>query len=102
MTAQPYGDPAAYKSIRVTLDGPIAVVYLSRPPRNAWSARFARIFRSHAEPPDAGRNMAMKDELIDIYPKLDNDDRVKVVILTGDGKFFCAGERLPLACIRGS
>jgi len=73
-----------YKAISARLEGPIAIVTLSRPQaRNAF-------------------NQDMRDDLVDVYAKLDADDRVKVIVLTGgenQGNAFCAGADLTLGCV---
>ena len=62
--------------IRVTLDSGVATVWLSRPAqRNAFTNE-------------------MKNSLVEAYHRLDEDDKVRVVVLAGDdnpGKAFCAG-----------
>lgn len=55
---------------------PIQVVTLYRP--KAYNA-FTRI---------------MMDELISLWNAFDVDDRVKVIVMTGHGKMFCAGADL--------
>jgi enoyl-CoA hydratase/carnithine racemase len=65
-----------YEQIAVTLDGPIATVTLDRPERlNAFTT-------------------TMQDELVDAYDRLDADDDVRVIVLTGRGRGFCAGADL--------
>ncbi|TPX35043.1 hypothetical protein SmJEL517_g02399 [Synchytrium microbalum] len=56
----------------VRMDGNVAIVSINNPPMNVW-------------------NRAITDELIATFERLDLDDNVKVVILTGAGKAFCAG-----------
>ena len=62
--------------ITVRLDGPVAIVTLDRPSkRNAFTE-------------------LMKESMISAFARLDGDDKVKVVVLTGApnaGNAFCAG-----------
>ncbi|KAI9024629.1 enoyl-CoA hydratase/isomerase [Hyaloraphidium curvatum] len=68
-----------YNTIRVSVeDGHVAVVTLSRPKNmNAFTWEMSR-------------------EVVDAYTKLERDDRVKVIVMTGDpaGKAFCGGADL--------
>jgi enoyl-CoA hydratase/carnithine racemase len=63
----------SYQDILYERDGPIAIVTLNRPDKlNAYTA-------------------TMGVELADAFRKADEDDDVRVVILTGAGRAFCAG-----------
>jgi enoyl-CoA hydratase/carnithine racemase len=63
----------AYKDILYEVDGPIATVTLNRPDKlNAYTA-------------------TMGLELEDAFVRADADDAVRVVIVTGAGRGFCAG-----------
>jgi enoyl-CoA hydratase/carnithine racemase len=65
-----------YEQIRSALDGHVLTLTLSRPDRlNAFTDRMA-------------------DELIDALDRSDADDEVRVVVLTGAGRGFCAGADL--------
>jgi enoyl-CoA hydratase/carnithine racemase len=65
-----------YEQITTELDGGILTITLNRPERlNAWT-------------PTMGR------ELIDAFDQSDADDDVRVVIVTGAGRGFCAGADL--------
>ena len=67
---------ADYQQIRLDIDAGIATLTLSRPDKmNAYTAR-------------------MMHELIDAFDRIDADDAVRAVIVTGDGKAFCAGADL--------
>ena len=67
---------APYQHIAWQLEDGIATVTLQRPaPMNA----FTRL---------------MRDELIDAFARADADDAVRVVIVTGAGRAFCAGADL--------
>jgi enoyl-CoA hydratase/carnithine racemase len=58
--------------IDVVHRGPIAIVTLARPPANAM-------------------NLELTGEIAGVFQRLGNDQSVKSVILTGQGKTFCAG-----------
>jgi enoyl-CoA hydratase/carnithine racemase len=63
----------SYEAIRYETDGPILTVTLDRPEKlNAYTAR-------------------MGAELADALRRADADDAVRVVIITGEGRAFCAG-----------
>ncbi|HKU38775.1 MAG TPA: crotonase/enoyl-CoA hydratase family protein [Polyangiales bacterium] len=65
-----------FEQIRYELDGRILTITLHRPDRmNAFTGR-------------------MCDELIAAFDRADADDAVKVVIVTGAGRAFCAGADL--------
>ncbi|THD82660.1 MAG: enoyl-CoA hydratase [Phenylobacterium sp.] len=62
-----------YETIRYETAGPVLTITLNRPAKlNAYTAR-------------------MGAELADAYQQADQDDAVRVVILTGEGRGFCAG-----------
>lgn len=61
-----------YESFRVSVQGHIATVTLDRPPVNAVSE-------------------ASRYELLDIFDSLSEEPEVRVVIFTGNGKYFCGG-----------
>ena len=62
-----------YDHIRYQLEGPIATITLNRPDKlNAYTA-------------------LMGSEIEDAFRKADEDDAVRVVIVTGAGRGFCAG-----------
>jgi len=65
-----------YEQIRYELDGGILTLTLSRPDKlNAFTVR-------------------MMHELIDAFDRADADDAVRVIIVTGAGRAFCAGADL--------
>jgi methylglutaconyl-CoA hydratase len=65
--------PEAYEHLRRTDDGPVATVALARPEaRNALNA-------------------ALIEEITRGFEELAEDERVRVVVLTGEGQAFCAG-----------
>jgi enoyl-CoA hydratase/carnithine racemase len=65
-----------YETIRYETDGPAAVVTLNRPDKlNAYNAQ-------------------MGLDLTDAFRRADDDDAVRAVILTGEGRGFCAGADL--------
>jgi enoyl-CoA hydratase/carnithine racemase len=65
-----------YETLRYEIADRILTLTLNRPERmNAFTGRMA-------------------DELIDAFDKADADDEIKVVIVTGAGRAFCAGSDL--------
>ena len=66
----------AYKTIETELSERVLTVTLSRPDQlNAFNA-------------------TMLGELLDVVDRVDGDDEVRVVIVTGAGRGFCAGADL--------
>jgi enoyl-CoA hydratase/carnithine racemase len=62
-----------YEAIRYEVDGPILTIILNRPEKlNAYTAQ-------------------MGAELADAIVRADEDDAIRAVILTGEGRGFCAG-----------
>lgn len=66
----------SYDTIRYEVENGIATVTLNRP--DVFNAM----------------NMAMTSELLDVFDRTDQDDAVRVVIVTGAGKGFCGGADL--------
>ncbi len=65
-----------YKCIRYELAGPILTITLNRPDRmNAFTTRMAL-------------------ELVDAFDAADADDMVRAIVVTGEGRAFCAGADL--------
>lgn len=63
----------AYETILYEVDGPVATITLNRPDKlNAYTA-------------------IMGAELTDAFTRVDQDDAVRVAIVTGAGRGFCAG-----------
>ena len=63
----------SYETIRYSVDGPALTVTLNRPEKlNAYTAQ-------------------MGAELADAIVRADEDDAIRAVILTGEGRGFCAG-----------
>ncbi|MBI1405819.1 MAG: enoyl-CoA hydratase [Caulobacter sp.] len=66
----------AYETIQYVVEDGVAILTLHRPDRmNAFTAQ-------------------MMVEMIDCFDKIDADDAVKAVIVTGSGRAFCAGADL--------
>jgi enoyl-CoA hydratase/carnithine racemase len=62
-----------YETITYEIDRGVGLVTLNRPDKlNAINHR-------------------MVDELLDVQSKVESDDSVKVLVLTGRGRSFCAG-----------
>ncbi len=67
---------ADYEHIRFDVTDHVAVITLNRPERmNAFTPR-------------------MRHELLDVFDRTDADDEVRAVIMTGEGRAFCAGADL--------
>ena len=65
-----------YETIRYDVADAVATITLSRPEKlNAFT-------------------VGMMDELLDVFDRVDRDDDVRAVIVTGDGRAFCAGADL--------
>src|SRR5581483_11811022 len=68
--------PMTYEHIALEVDGSVATITLNRPDKlNAFTTR-------------------MQHELVDAFDRTDADDDVRVVIVTGAGRAFCAGADL--------
>jgi enoyl-CoA hydratase/carnithine racemase len=66
----------SYREIRYEIGGGVATLTLNRPERmNAYTP-------------------VMRDEIIDAFTQADRDDAVRAVVVTGEGKAFCAGADL--------
>lgn len=65
-----------YETIRYAVSDGIATITLSRPDKlNAFTP-------------------GMMDDLLDVFDRVDGDDDVRAVIVTGEGRAFCAGADL--------
>src|SRR6266849_5461624 len=65
-----------YKEIRVEVSDQILILTLNRPEKlNAFTG-------------------TMMTELVDVFTRVNGDDHVRVVIVTGAGRAFCAGSDL--------
>ncbi len=65
-----------YETLLYEVDGGVATITLNRPDRlNAF-------------------NEKMRTELLDLFDRIDADDEVRAVIMTGAGRGFCAGADL--------
>ncbi|MDX1581787.1 MAG: crotonase/enoyl-CoA hydratase family protein [Alphaproteobacteria bacterium] len=66
----------AYEAIKTDVKDGVLTLTLNRPDRlNAF-------------------NNIMRDEMIDVFTKVNTDDEVRAVIVTGEGRGFCAGADL--------
>ncbi len=73
-----------YSDIRVTITNEVGFVVLNRPEKgNSISKKMA-------------------EELKHSFQQLDKDDSVRVIVLTGEGKYFCTGADLSTAGAGGS
>lgn len=69
-------DDRSYQHLNVEIDGPVAILTLDEPKKlNAM-------------------DVSMLREMLDAVTALNNDDGVRVVVLTGAGRSFCAGADL--------
>lgn len=69
-------DGAPYRSLRYQVDGPVATVTLDRPEHmNAFTLRMCL-------------------ELLDVLDVVDADPEVRALVVTGEGRAFCAGADL--------
>lgn len=67
-----------YRTLLLEQRGPVALITLNRPEQlNAYTVR-------------------MGEELVQVFDRLRDDDAVRVVVLTGAGRAFCAGIDLKL------
>ncbi|UAL11729.1 crotonase/enoyl-CoA hydratase family protein [Caulobacter segnis] len=65
-----------YETLRYAVEDGVATLTLSRPDKlNAFTVR-------------------MMDEMLDVLDRVDADDEVRALIVTGDGRAFCAGADL--------
>jgi len=65
-----------YEQILYSVDDGVATITLNRPDKlNAFTARMCR-------------------EMVDVFDRIDADDSVRAVIVTGSGRAFCAGADL--------
>ncbi|HVU03457.1 MAG TPA: crotonase/enoyl-CoA hydratase family protein [Polyangiaceae bacterium] len=65
-----------YSQIRLEVKDRVATITLNRPERlNAYTG-------------------TMRDELVDVFGAVDRDDSVRAVVVTGEGRAFCAGADL--------
>jgi 2-(1,2-epoxy-1,2-dihydrophenyl)acetyl-CoA isomerase len=72
----PHPPIAAYEHIRVEVDGPVAVLTMAEPKKlNAL-------------------DIPLLEEMLDAICRLNNDPAIRVGILTGEGRSFCAGADL--------
>lgn len=66
----------SYESIDVTFDGAVGLITLNRPEQlNAW-------------------DWGMHADLRDAFDRLDRNDSIRVIVITGAGRAFCAGAAL--------
>lgn len=68
-----------YQEIKYSHDGPVATIKLNRP----------QVFNA--------LNNQIKSELRDVFEHLQEDNSVRVVVLTGEGDAFCSGQDLKAA-----
>ncbi len=65
-----------YTQIRMTVENKVATITLTRPERlNAFTE-------------------TMQAELLDAFDVIDGDDGIRAVVITGEGRGFCAGAEL--------
>jgi enoyl-CoA hydratase/carnithine racemase len=73
MTTQ---EAVTYEQILTEIDGPVAIITLNRPDRmNAWTWQ-------------------MSTELTHAFNTFDSDDSIRAIVVTGQGRAFCAGADL--------
>ena len=65
-----------YNAIKTNVENNVLTLTLNRPDRlNAF-------------------NLDMREEMIDVFTKANTDDEVRAIIVTGEGRGFCAGADL--------
>lgn len=64
-----------FQTVRIDIEGSVAIVTMNSPPVNALSRQ-------------------LNDELTETFDRLSEDPSVRAVVLTADGKVFCAGADL--------
>ena len=66
-------DPASYRTIRLDVDGGVATLTLNRPDHLNAMTRW------------------MFAEMLDALDRVDGDPEIRVLVVTGEGRAFCAG-----------
>lgn len=86
----PIAVPASYESF------PVTDIQLSHHPPNAPTATPVLIVTLNRPKKHNAYTQGMGDSLERVFRTVDLDERVKVVVLTGAGRTFCAGADLEI------
>lgn len=82
--------PASYETL------PVQHIKVSHYPENAPEATPVIVVTLNRPKQGNAFTVQMMHDFELVYPMLDLDERVKCIVLTGAGKFFCAGADLDI------
>jgi enoyl-CoA hydratase/carnithine racemase len=88
--------PSSY----ISISPPFSQISLSHNPSTSATVTPIIIISINRPQKNNAFTTIMENELVRAFDLLDQDDRVKVIVVTGKGKMFCAGADLPSALER--